>query len=76
MPRELWSFSQVRSQTFIVSFFILYICHWLVTRHLIAVADFAGRYDVAHPPPPLRLQRRPPRQEDELDKLVTAITGF
>jgi len=64
------------AKTFVVSLFILYLVYWLVTRHLATIADFAGRYDVAHPPPPLRLQRRSPLQKDELDRVVAAINGF
>ena len=41
---------------FLVSFFILYVTHRLVTRHLTALAGFLGKYDLRRPPPPLRLQ--------------------
>src|SRR5258705_661252 len=55
------------AKTFLVSFFILYLFHRLVTLHLVAVAEFVGGYNLARPPPPLRLDRRPPREADELD---------
>ena len=58
---------------FLVSFFILYITHRLVTRHLTALAGFLGKYDLRTPGPPLRLQRRPPENKDELDHLVAAF---
>jgi PAS domain S-box-containing protein len=58
---------------FLVSFFILYITHRLVTRHLTALAGFLGSYDLRTPGPPLRLQRRPPENKDELDHLVAAF---
>ena len=58
---------------FLVSFFILYITHRLITRHLTALAGFLGKYDLGHPPPPLRLERREPSREDELDQLVAAF---
>jgi PAS domain S-box-containing protein len=64
------------AKTFLVSFFILYILHWLVTRHLTRIAAFVGRYDLRHPPPPLRLQRRTPKERDELDQVVTAFEGM
>jgi PAS domain S-box-containing protein len=64
------------AKTFIVSFFILYIVYWTVTRHLNTIAQFAGHYGFAHPPPPLRLERRPPASKDELDQVVNAINGF
>ena len=58
---------------FLVSFFILYITHRLVTRHLTALAGFLGRYDLRQPPPPLRLQRRAPKEKDELDQVIAAF---
>jgi PAS domain S-box-containing protein len=61
------------AKTFLVSFFIVYMFHWLVTRHLGAIAGFVSSYDVAQPPPSLRLDRRPPREADELDKVVNAF---
>jgi Periplasmic sensor domain found in signal transduction proteins len=38
------------AKTFLVSLFILYIFHLLVTRHLITIAGFAGSYNLARPP--------------------------
>ena len=61
------------AKTFLVSFFILYIVHRLVTRHLTAFAGFLTRYNLRQPLPPLRLQRRRPKDEDELDQVVTAF---
>jgi PAS domain S-box-containing protein len=58
---------------FLVSLFILYLTHRLVTRHLIALAGFLGKYDLRRPPPPLRLQRRAPKDKDELDHVVAAF---
>ena len=58
------------AKTFLVSLFIVYIFHRLVTRHLLSIARFVGRYDLAHPPPPLSLQRVSPKLGDELDELV------
>jgi PAS domain S-box-containing protein len=64
------------AKTFLVSFFILYLFHLLVTRHLAAIAEFVSGYNLARPPPPLRLDRRPPRQADELDKVIVAFNGL
>jgi len=61
------------AKTFLVSLFIVYIFHQLVTRHLLSIARFVGQYDLAHPPPPLSLQRASPKQGDELDELVEAF---
>ncbi len=58
---------------FVVSLFVLYLTHRLVTRHLTTLAGFLRRYDVLRPPPPLSLQRRPPTEKDELDDVVAAF---
>src|SRR5262245_36145095 len=58
---------------FLVSLYILSITHRLVTRHLTALAGFLGRYDLRQPPPPLRLQRRAPKEPDELDQVIAAF---
>ncbi len=61
------------AKTFFVSFFSIYIFFRLLTRHLSALAKFVGSYDVRKPPPALQLDRRPPREPDELDKVVDAF---
>jgi len=61
---------------FLVSFFILSITHRLVTRHLTALAGFLGQYDLRQPPPPLRLQRRAPKDKDELDHVLAAFESM
>jgi PAS domain S-box-containing protein len=64
------------AKTFVVSFFILFIVHRLVTRHLVAIARFLTGYDLRLSPPPLRLERRPPQRADEFDQLVEAFNGM
>jgi PAS domain S-box-containing protein len=64
------------AKTFVVSFFILFIVHRLITRHLTAISRFLGGYDLRGSPPPLRLERPPPRRADELDQLVGAFNGM
>ena len=64
------------AKTFVVSFFILYIVNWLITRHLVTAAMFLGGYDLRRSPPPLRLERRALQQVDELDQLVGAFNGM
>ena len=61
------------TEIFLVSFFILSLTHRLVTRHLTALAGFLGQYDLRQPPPPLRLQRRAPKEKDELDQVIAAF---
>jgi PAS domain S-box-containing protein len=63
------------AKTFVVSFFILFIVHRLITRHLSAIARFLSGYDLRRSPPPLRLERPPPERADELDQLVGAFNG-
>jgi PAS domain S-box-containing protein len=73
LNRALVILASQAAKTFLVSFFIVYMFHWLVTRHLVAVAEFVSGYDVARPPQPLHLDRQPPRETDELDKVVDAF---
>jgi PAS domain S-box-containing protein len=61
------------AETFLVSLFIIYIFHKLVTRHLFAIADFAASYRINDPPPPLRLRRSSRQHEDELQRVATAF---
>ena len=58
---------------FLVSLFILYFFRQLVTRHLSAIATDVGRHGITGEPLELKLRRRPPRHEDELQRVITAI---
>ncbi len=62
-------------KTFLISLFILFIVHRIVTRHLTALADNLARFDIHRPAPPFRLQRRARPEKDELDRLVDAISA-
>ena len=64
------------AKTFVVSFFILFVVHRLITRHLAAIARFLSGYDLRRSPLPLRLERPPPHRADELDQLVGAFNGM
>ncbi|HMC46981.1 MAG TPA: ATP-binding protein [Caballeronia sp.] len=61
------------ANTFLVALFIIYIFSRLVTRHLATIARLVGRYDFRESPQPFSLQRRQPRQPDELDRVVAAF---
>jgi PAS domain S-box-containing protein len=61
------------AKTFLVSLFIVCIFHYLVTRHLFAIANFVDNYRISEPPSPLRLGRPARRHDDELDRVVTAF---
>ena len=76
LTRALVILASQAAKTFLVSFFIVYMFHWLVTRHLGTIAGFVSSYNVARPPPSLRLDRRAPREADELDQVVDAFNGM
>lgn len=76
LNRALVILASQAAKTFIVSLFIIYMVHILVTRHLVAIADFVSKYSLARPPPPLHLQRRPPYDRDELDKVTDAFNAM
>lgn len=76
LNRALVILASQAAKTFLVSLFIVYVFHWLVTRHLVAIARFVSGYNLARPPPPFRLDRQPPRDADELDKVVEAFNGM
>lgn len=64
------------AKTFAVSLFILYIMHYLVTRHLSTIADAIETVDPRRQPVPLALQRQNPARADELDKVVGAFNNL
>lgn len=63
-------------KTFLVSLFILYVFYRLVTRHLTDIARTVGGDDLQRPAPALTLQRRPPPEPDELDRMVQAFNAM
>lgn len=60
-------------KTFVVSAFILFIVHRLVTRHLVAMAAHLARLDPRGRIERLVLKRAAPRQPDELDRVTQAF---
>jgi PAS domain S-box-containing protein len=63
------------AKTFLVSLFIVYIFHRLVTRHLTSIAGALRSYDLTGPTAPLSLQRQPRDEPDELDRVVSAFNS-
>ncbi|WP_025596714.1 hybrid sensor histidine kinase/response regulator [Burkholderia sp. WSM2230] len=61
---------------FLVSLFIFYILTRLVTRHLMVLARTVEDYDFREPAEPLKLNRRAPREPDELERVVTAFNSM
>jgi len=76
LNRALVILASQAAKTFLVSLFIIYMFHLLVTRHLVAIAEFVSKYSLARPPPPLHLERRPPYDPDELDKVIDAFNAM
>ncbi len=76
LNRTLVILASQAAKTFLVSLFILYIVHLLITRHLITIAGFVGSYNLARPPPPLRLNRRAQHGTDEFDKVADAFNAL
>jgi diguanylate cyclase (GGDEF)-like protein/PAS domain S-box-containing protein len=64
------------TKTAIVVIFTLFIFRYMVSRHLSAIADYARRLDLSNLGGALVLQRRAPRQTDELDVVVAAFNGM
>jgi len=60
-------------KTFLVAGFMLVFIHWLVTRHLQAVAGFLRRMTPGARSAPFALARKPGRVADELDELAGAV---
>lgn len=60
-------------KTFIVSLFILFIVHRLITSHLAHIAERLGTFEISQTQPPLSLHRTPPPEPDELDQVVEAF---
>jgi len=76
LNRALVILASQAAKTFVVSLFIIYMFHILVTRHLVAIAEFVSKYSLARPTPPLQLERRTPQYPDELDKVIEAFNAM
>ncbi|MFL9886956.1 ATP-binding protein [Paraburkholderia agricolaris] len=64
------------ANTFLVSLFIVYILSRLVMRHVAAIARTVENYDFRKTPQPFTLQRRKPREPDELDRVAAAFNAM
>lgn len=60
-------------KTFLVSIFILFIFHRLVTQHLGTMADYARNLTLERLDTPLTLTRRRPHRQDELSHVMNSI---
>jgi PAS domain S-box-containing protein len=64
------------AKTFLVSYCILFLCHRLITRHLVSIAGYVQGYDLLAPPARLQLGRADKMHPDELDNVVTAFNNL
>jgi len=64
------------AKTFLTSYCILFLCHRLITRHLVAIANYVRGYDLQAQTPALRLDRSAKPQADELDDVVHAFNSL
>jgi len=76
LDRALIILASQGTKTFLVSFFILYFFHRLVTRHLADVAGSLRDFSFTKPQRALTLRRRPPHSPDELDQVVAAFNAL
>jgi len=60
-------------KTFFVSIFILFIIHYLVTRHLSSISAFASELDINEEDKFLILNRKKGTRIDELDQITQAM---
>ncbi|MBX3453865.1 ATP-binding protein [Ferrovibrio sp.] len=63
-------------KTFLVSLFILFIVHRLVTRHLADIARYVDSFKIEFPQPLLELRRPPRNPPDELDRMVSSFNAM
>ena len=63
-------------KTFLVSLFILLVFYWLVTRHLMSIAQFFSMVDLRHPYKHFNLQRSAQSDDDELSTVVSAFNDM
>ncbi|MBU0674314.1 MAG: PAS domain-containing protein [Proteobacteria bacterium] len=65
-------------KTFILSLFIVFLFHYLVTRHLLTIARYLSAFSLDQPGPSLQLNKTLPGSgaTDELDRIVDAINGM
>lgn len=76
LNRGLVILASQAAKTFLVSLFIIYMFHLLVTRHLVAIAEFVSKYSLSRSSPAVHLERRPSSDPDELDKMIDAFNAM
>src|SRR5262249_37389973 len=76
MAQVLVILASQAAKTFLTSICILFLCHRLITRHLMGIAGYVRGYDLQAPPPPLALDRVARAHADELDQVVQAFNSL
>jgi PAS domain S-box-containing protein len=64
------------AKTFLTSYCILFLCHRLITRHLVGIASYVRGYNLQAPPPALQLDRAAKPRADEFDEVVAAFNNL
>lgn len=62
-------------KTFIVAFAIMFIVHWVITRHIYHITSYSQQVKAENLDKPLELQNRS-KNKDELDELADAINNM
>ena len=76
--QQLWKILLSNTiKTFLVSGFILFLFHQLITRHLVNISKFTSKLTINDLTQPLKLDRQSNNKKaDELDTLVESITNM
>lgn len=62
-------------KTFLIAFFVVWIIHKLLTRHLIDIAAYLREHHVTARYIPLNIERGHRERADELDEVVASLNG-
>jgi len=76
MARVLMILASQAAKTFLTSCCILFLCHRLITRHLVGIAGYVRGYNLQAPPPALHLDRSARSRPDELDEVVSVFNNL
>ncbi|WP_161626908.1 ATP-binding protein [Desulfospira joergensenii] len=76
LNRILIIFTTQAVKTFLVSAFIFFLFYILVGRHLVFMAGYVKKLNFEELYTPLKLQRKQPRKQDELEQLVQSVNAM
>ncbi len=64
------------AKAYVAAVALLFVVYWMITRHLRKIAKHVDGTDVNAGPTDLRLDRRPGKRPDDLDRIVIAMHDF